>query len=50
MRARVASGQPQALVAAGRPQVAFGLSEREVQRQALRIVMGMLKDRVHGGR
>lgn len=50
MRARVASGEPQALVAAGRPQVAFGLSEGEVQRQALRVVMGMLRDRVHGGR
>jgi hypothetical protein len=50
MRARVASGQPQALVAAGRPQVAHGLSEKDVQRQALRVVMGMLRDQVHGGR
>lgn len=50
MRARVASGQPQALVAAGRPQVAYGLSEEQVQRQALRVVMGMLRDRVQGGR
>jgi hypothetical protein len=50
MRARVASGQPQALVAAGRPQVAYGLSEKDVQRQALRVVMGMLRDQVHGGR
>jgi hypothetical protein len=50
MRARVASGQPQALVAAGRPQVAYGLSEEDVQRQALRVVMGMLRDRVQGGR
>lgn len=50
MRARVASGQPQALVAAGRPQVAHGLSEKDVQRHALRVVMGMLRDQVHGGR
>lgn len=50
MRARVASGQPQALVAAGRPQVAYGLSEKDVQRHALRVVMGILRDRVNGGR
>lgn len=49
MRARVASGQPQALVAAGRPTVAWGLSEEETQRQAVRIVMRMLSRRVHPG-
>jgi hypothetical protein len=50
MRARVASGQPQALVAAGRPQVAWGLSEGDAERWAMRIVMDMFKRRVHGGR
>lgn len=49
MRARVASGQPQALLAAGRPTVAWGLSEEETQRQAVRIVMRMLSRRVHPG-
>jgi hypothetical protein len=49
MRARVASGQPQALIAAGRPTVAWGLSEEETQRQAVRIVMRMLSRRVHPG-
>lgn len=50
MRARVASGEPQALVAAGRPTVASGLSAEETERQAVRIVMRMLSRRVHPGR
>lgn len=50
MRARVASGQPQALVAAGRPQVAWGMSQRDQERWAVRVVMGMLRGRVHGER
>lgn len=50
MRARVASGQQVALVAAGRPTVAHGLSAKGEQRRAVRIVMGMLADRVHSGR
>lgn len=50
MRARVASGEPQALVAAGRPTVAAGLSPEETERQAVRIVMRMLSRRVHPGR
>ncbi|HSE07703.1 MAG TPA: hypothetical protein VLB29_03470 [Nocardioidaceae bacterium] len=50
MRARVASGEPQALVAAGRPTVARGLSSEETERQAVRIVMRMLSRRVHPGR
>lgn len=50
MRARVASGQPQALVAAGRPQVAWGMSQPEQEQWAVRVVMGMLRARVHGER
>lgn len=49
MRARVASGQPQALVAAGRPTVAWGLSREDSERHAVRIVMSMLRSRVHRG-
>ena len=50
MRARVASGAPQALVAAGRPTVAWGRSQAELERNAVRIVMRMLSRRVHPGR
>jgi 2'-5' RNA ligase len=50
MRARVASGAPQALVAAGRPTVASGLSAEESERHAVRVVMRMLSRRVHPGR
>ncbi|WP_460071079.1 hypothetical protein [Streptomyces sp. YKOK-I1] len=50
MRARVASGQPQALVAAGKPVVAWGRSQADVERDAVRIVMRMLSRRVHPGR
>ena len=50
MRARVASGEPQALVAAGRPTVAWGRSQSEVEQDAVRIVMRMLSRRVHPGR
>ena len=50
MRARVASGEPQALVAAGRPVVAWGRSQGELERDAVRIVMRMLSRRVHPGR
>lgn len=49
MRARVASGQPQALVAAGRPQVAWGRSQEDEERHAVRLVMRMLSRRVHPG-
>lgn len=50
MRARVASGQPQALVAAGRPQVAWARSQDAMEQEAVRIVMRMLSRRVHPGR
>ena len=49
MRARVAGGAPQALVAAGRPTVAWGRSQSDVERDAVRIVMRMLSRRVHPG-
>jgi hypothetical protein len=49
MRARVASGEPQALVAAGRPTVAWGKSQADLERDAVRIVMRMLSRRVHPG-
>lgn len=50
MRARVASGEPQALVAAGRPTVAWGRSQSVLERDAVRIVMRMLSRQVHPGR
>jgi hypothetical protein len=50
MRARVASGEPQALLAAGRPTVAWGRSQDALERDAVRIVMRMLSRRVHPGR
>lgn len=49
MRARVASGEPQALLAAGRPTVAWGRSQADQEREAVRIVMRMLSRRVHPG-
>jgi 2'-5' RNA ligase len=56
MRARVASGASgqdektvKALVAAGRPTVAWGRSQEDVERDAVRIVMRMLSRRVHPG-
>lgn len=49
MRARVASGEPQALVAAGRPTVAWARSQVDVEREAMRIVMRMLSRRTHPG-
>ncbi|MEU9323195.1 hypothetical protein AB0D91_05185 [Streptomyces canus] len=49
MRARVASGQPVALVAAGKPTVAWGRSQGDLERDAVRIVMRMLSRRVHPG-
>jgi hypothetical protein len=49
MRARVASGQPQALVAAGRPQVAWSRPQADVEQEAVRVVMRMLSRRVHPG-
>lgn len=49
MRARVASGQPQALVAAGRPTVGGGMSQVELERWATRVVMRMLSRQVHPG-
>lgn len=50
MRARVASGEPQALLAAGRPTVAWGRSQEDEERHAVRLVMRMLSRRVHPGR
>jgi hypothetical protein len=50
MRARVASGAPQALVAAGRPTVASSLPVEETELRAMQIVMRMLSRRVHPGR
>lgn len=57
MRARVASGAPgagektvKALVAAGRPVVAWGRSQEEIERYAVQVVMRMLSRRVHPGR
>jgi hypothetical protein len=50
MRARVASGQPQALVAAGRPTVGAGMSQSELESWATRVVMRMLSRQVHPGR
>lgn len=47
MAARVASGQQEALVAAGRPTVAHGLSEQDIMQIGLRTVMGMLSEQVH---
>jgi hypothetical protein len=55
MRARAvaASGQQektvQALVAAGKPTVAWGRSQGDLERDAVRIVMRMLSRRVHPG-
>lgn len=49
MRARVASGQPQALVAAGRPTVGAGMSQSELEKWASRVVMRMLSRQVHPG-
>jgi hypothetical protein len=49
MQARVASGQQQALVAAGRPTIAHSKTEEETIQQAFRTVMNMLFQRVHGG-
>jgi hypothetical protein len=49
MRARVASGEPQALVAAGKPVTAWGRSQVDMEREAVRIVMRMLSRRVHPG-
>lgn len=49
MRARVASGQPQALVAAGRPTVGGGMSQAELERWAMRVVMRMMSRHVHPG-
>ncbi|KAB2976037.1 hypothetical protein F8R89_31005 [Streptomyces sp. SS1-1] len=56
MRARVASAAPgeadktvKALVAAGRPTVAWGRSQAEQEREAVRLVMRMLSRRVHPG-
>jgi len=56
MRARVASAAPgesektvKALVAAGKPTVAWGRSQTDVEADAVRIVMRMLSRRVHPG-
>ncbi len=46
MRARVASGAQYALVAAGKPSISRGPSMTEAQ--AMRMVMDMLRQRIHG--
>lgn len=48
MRSRVASGVAHALIAAGRPTVARSKGVDMSRQQALRIVMDMLQERVHG--
>lgn len=50
VRARVASGEQQALVAAGRPTVVHTKSEEEMIQQSFKLVMDMLFARVHEGR
>jgi hypothetical protein len=50
MRARVASGEVQALVAAGQPTVAYGLSAEELKNQAYKIVMDDLFRQMTEGR
>jgi hypothetical protein len=50
LKARVASGRQEALVAAGRPTVAHSKTEQETVQQAFRTVMDMLFSRVHEGR
>lgn len=47
MQARVASGQHEALLAAGRPTVAHGKSHDEIVQLGLRAVMGMIAEQVH---
>lgn len=47
MQARVASGQAEALVAAGRPTVSHGLTEQDVMQLGLKAVMDMISKRVH---
>lgn len=49
MKARVASGVQEALVAAGRPTVSHSKTEEETIQQAFRTVMDMLFQRVHRG-
>lgn len=49
MRSRVASGATVALVAAGRPTVSRNTSQQMTERQAMKIVMGMLAERVRKG-
>jgi hypothetical protein len=49
MRTLVSAGQPQALVSAGVPRQQWSLSQEERERQAVRIVMGMLRRKVHTG-
>jgi hypothetical protein len=43
----VASGQHEALLAAGRPTVAHGKSHDEIVQLGLRAVMGMIAEQVH---
>jgi hypothetical protein len=47
VRSRIASGVQQALVAAGRPNVAHGLAQDATLQAAFRIVMDELSNRVH---
>lgn len=50
MRARVASGIPEALVAAGRPTTVHAITQRERVQEAFKIVMDRLFESVHEGR
>lgn len=50
MRTLVSSGRPQSLVAAGVPKQRWAMSQGEMERQAVRVVMRMLSRRVHPGR
>lgn len=50
MQARVASGVQEALVAAGRPTVAHGLSEQEIMQLGLKAVMDAIAEKIHEGK
>lgn len=49
MRTLVSAGQPQALVSAGVPKQRWTMSQRDAEKWAVRVVMGMLRNRVHDG-
>jgi hypothetical protein len=47
LRARVASGQQEALIAAGRPTVSHGLSEKDIMQAGLKALMKSISSVVH---